>query len=152
MCDIICWCTNPDVMQKERMANEESSNSIRGVEQREQEPRVPHQPDATEILDTLMAQYMEHQLARPARGTILYEQFMKLNPPEFVGATNPIMAEEWLKKLGAIFEVMEVTEEQKLTLATFMLKGEARNWWEAMRRMLQPGARLSSHSVCGNLY
>ncbi|GFZ03436.1 hypothetical protein Acr_16g0000600 [Actinidia rufa] len=33
---------------------------------------------------------------------------------------------------------MEVTEEQKLTLATFMLKGEARNWWEAMRRMLQP--------------
>ena len=53
---------------------------------------------------------------------------MKLNPPEFVM--------EWLKKLNDIFEVMEVTEEHKLSLATFMLKGEAWNWWEAMRRMM----------------
>ena len=60
---------------------------------------------------------------------------MKLNPPKFVGATDPLVVEEWLKKLDVIFEVMEVTEEHKLTLASFMLKGEAMNWWEAMRRM-----------------
>ena len=41
-----------------------------------------------------------------------------------------------MKKLDSIFEVMEVTEEQKLPLATFMLKGKAWNWWEAMRRMM----------------
>ena len=52
-----------------------------------------------------------------------------------MGAADPLVAEEWLKKLTAIFEVMEVTEEQKLSLAIFMLKGEARNWWKAMRRM-----------------
>ena len=52
---------------------------------------------------------------------------MKLNPPEFVGATDPLVVEEWLKKLDTIFEVMEVTDEQKLTLAIFMLRGEARN-------------------------
>ncbi|XP_057478100.1 uncharacterized protein LOC130765643 [Actinidia eriantha] len=78
---------------------------------------------------------MEFQMARPVRGTTLYEQFMKLNSPEFMGATNPLVAEEWLKKLDTIFEVIEVTDEQKLTLATFMLRGEARNWWETMRRM-----------------
>ncbi|GFS41562.1 hypothetical protein Acr_00g0075110 [Actinidia rufa] len=50
------------------MADEESSVSARGVEQREQEPLVQHQPDATERLATLMTQYMEHQLARHARG------------------------------------------------------------------------------------
>ena len=66
----------------------------------------------------------------------MHEQFMKLNPPEFVGATDPLVAEEWLKKLDAIFEVIEVTKKQKLSLATFMLKGEARNWWEAIRRMM----------------
>ena len=58
---------------------------------------------------------------------------MKLNPPEFMGTTDPLVVEKWLKKLDTIFEVMEVTKEQKLSLATFMLKGEARNWWEAMR-------------------
>ena len=52
---------------------------------------------------------------------------MKLNLPEFVGVTDLLMAEEWMKKLDAIFKVMGVTEEQKLSLATFMLKGEARN-------------------------
>ena len=83
-----------------------------------------------------MAQYMEYQIARPTRSTTLHEQFMKLNPPEFVGATDPLIAEEWVKKLNAIFEVMGVIEEQKLSLATFMLKGWARNWWEAMRRMM----------------
>ncbi|GFS37139.1 hypothetical protein Acr_00g0050120 [Actinidia rufa] len=88
------------------MAHEESSVSARGVGQEEPE-RVQHQPDATERLAALMAQYMEFQMARPARGTTLHEQFMKLNPPEFVGAIDPLVAEEWLKKLDAIFEVME---------------------------------------------
>ncbi|XP_057482044.1 uncharacterized protein LOC130768977 [Actinidia eriantha] len=54
-----------------------------------------------------MAQYMEFQMARPVRGTALHEQFMKLNLPEFMGTTDPLVAEEWLKKLDAIFEVME---------------------------------------------
>ncbi|XP_057481971.1 uncharacterized protein LOC130768882 [Actinidia eriantha] len=67
---------------------------------------------------------------------------MKLNPPEFIGATDPIVANKWLKKLDTIFEVMEMTEEQKLSLATFMLKGESRNWWEVMRRMHQSGGLL----------
>ena len=53
---------------------------------------------------------------------------MKLNPPEFMGTTDPLVVEKWLKKLDTIFEVMEVTKEQKLSLATFMLKGEVRNW------------------------
>ncbi|XP_057482041.1 uncharacterized protein LOC130768974 [Actinidia eriantha] len=86
---------------------------------------------------------MEFQMARPVRGTTLHEQFMKLNPPEFMGATDPLVAEEWLKKLDTIFEVMEVTNEQKLTLATFMLRGEARNWWESMKRMQPEGVLIS---------
>ncbi|XP_057497349.1 uncharacterized protein LOC130782069 [Actinidia eriantha] len=117
------------------MADEESSVSARGAEREGHEPQGQRQPDATDRLATLMAQYMEFQMARPVRGTTLHEQFMKLNPPEFMGATDPLVAEEWLKKLDAIFEVMEVIDEQKLTLATFMLRGEARNWWESMRRM-----------------
>ncbi|XP_057471994.1 uncharacterized protein LOC130760633 [Actinidia eriantha] len=60
-----------------------------------------------------------------------------------MGATDPLVAEEWLKKLDTIFEVMEVTDEQKLLLATFMLRGEARNWWESMRRMQPEGVLVS---------
>ena len=56
-------------------------------------------------------------------------------------ATDHVMAEEWLKKLDAIFEIIGVTEEQKLSLTMFILKGEARNWWEAMRRMMNAQPR-----------
>ena len=54
---------------------------------------------------------MEHHLARPVRGTTLHEQFMTLNPLEFMEAVDPLVVEKWLKKMVAIFEVMEVTEE-----------------------------------------
>ncbi|GFY96196.1 hypothetical protein Acr_11g0005020 [Actinidia rufa] len=110
------------------MADEASSVSARGVEQEGHEPQEQHQSNAMDRLATLMVQYMEFQMARPVRSTTLHEQFMKLNLPEFVGAIDLLVAEEWLKKLDAIFEVMEVTDEQKLTLATFMLRGDARNW------------------------
>ena len=62
-------------MQKERMTHqdlprrieyEESSVSARGVEQEEQEPHAQNQSDAIDRLATLMAQYIEYQIARPA--------------------------------------------------------------------------------------
>ena len=87
-------CAKSNSMHKERMADDESSVSARGVEQEEHEPRAQNQPDATERLTTLMALYMEFQMARPVRCMTLHEQFMKLNPPEFVGATDPLVAEE----------------------------------------------------------
>ena len=93
------------------MADEGLSNSVRGMEEGIHEPQVQHEPNATERLAILMAQYMEHQLARSVRGTALHEQFMKLNLLQFMGAANPLVAEEWLKKLAIIFEVMEVIEE-----------------------------------------
>ena len=61
---------------------------------KEHEPRAQNQPDAIERLTTLMSLYMEFQMARPVRCMTLHEQFMKLNPPEFVGATDPLVAEE----------------------------------------------------------
>ncbi|GFS35015.1 hypothetical protein Acr_00g0037350 [Actinidia rufa] len=82
-----------------RMEDEESSVSIRGVEKGEQKLRAQNQPDAIDRLATLMTQYMEYQIARPARSTTFHEKFMKLNPPEFVGATNLLVAEEWVKRM-----------------------------------------------------
>ncbi|PSR88443.1 Transposon Tf2-6 polyprotein [Actinidia chinensis var. chinensis] len=50
------------------MADEESSVSTRGVEQKGHESQEQHQPDAIDRLATLMAQYMEFQMAWPVRG------------------------------------------------------------------------------------
>ncbi|GFS41661.1 hypothetical protein Acr_00g0075610 [Actinidia rufa] len=99
------------------MADEESSVSARGVEQEGHEPQEQHQPNATDRLATLMAQYMEFQMARPVRSTTLHEQFMKLNSPKFMGATDPLVAKEWLKKLDAIFEMMENVQPEGVPIS-----------------------------------
>ena len=38
------------------------------------------------------------------------EQFQKLNPPAFKGESDPIQAEEWLRQIEKILDVMECTE------------------------------------------
>ncbi|XP_058180038.1 uncharacterized protein LOC131298572 [Rhododendron vialii] len=69
------------------------------------------------------------------RSTI-HEQFMKLQPPTFSGGVEPLEAEEWLKRMESIFDVMSVSDDQKVTLAPFMLKDQARFLWEATKGLL----------------
>lgn len=48
------------------------------------------------------------------------------------------MAEDWIKEIEKQFYVIEVTPEQKVQLATFMLRGLAERWWSLKRGTLIP--------------
>ncbi|KAH7845571.1 hypothetical protein Vadar_003631 [Vaccinium darrowii] len=63
-----------------------------------------------------------------------FEQFRKLGPAEFEGTVNSNVAEGWFKSIERILDAMGVTDGQKVTLATFVLRGNALNWWEAITR------------------
>ncbi|KAH7833281.1 hypothetical protein Vadar_004746 [Vaccinium darrowii] len=68
--------------------------------------------------------------------TRLLERFKKLFTSEYEGTVSPTVAEEWLKAVERVLEAMGVTDAQRVTLATFSLKGEAWNRWEALNRQL----------------
>lgn len=53
------------------------------------------------------------------------EKFKKMNPPSFIGDPSPMIAEKWLMQIQKIFDVMNCTETQKVSYASFMLEGEA---------------------------
>ncbi|KAH7855338.1 hypothetical protein Vadar_023846 [Vaccinium darrowii] len=76
------------------------------------------------------------QASATVSGTGLLERFKKLFPAEFDGSINPVDAENWLKGVERVLVAMGVTDEQRVTLATFNLKGEALIWWEAIQRQL----------------
>ncbi|XP_057979122.1 uncharacterized protein LOC131165395 [Malania oleifera] len=63
------------------------------------------------------------------------EQFTKLKPSAFMGSTDPVCAENWIQEIEKILDVLNCTERQKVTFATFKLAGEAERWWVSVKQM-----------------
>jgi len=86
------------------------------------------------------------QLASANNPRRALEQFQKLNPPAFRGGVDPIQAEEWLRQIEKILDVMECTETQRVSFASFMFQGEAERWWE----MVKGGAKNLGREISWN--
>ncbi|XP_058103484.1 uncharacterized protein LOC131247055 [Magnolia sinica] len=59
-----------------------------------------------------------------------------MRPPTFSGTTDPIVAEQWLKRMLKLMEPLGCIDAPKVTLATFALEGEADEWWDSTRRIV----------------
>ncbi|XP_047320545.1 uncharacterized protein LOC124924570 [Impatiens glandulifera] len=65
---------------------------------------------------------------------------------KFKGISDPIVSEEWVQSMETIFEFMQILEVERVRCATFMLRDDARIWWQGVKAALD----LSSISW-GNL-
>ena len=63
----------------------------------------------------------------------LIQDFKANFPPIFQGGPNFLEAENWLKEIKKILDVMGVHEEGRVSLATFMLRDEANSWWDMIK-------------------
>lgn len=63
----------------------------------------------------------------------LTQKFLKIKPPMFYGGIEPLKAETWLLEMEKLHEVFPCSETQKVLLATYTLKDEARRWWLLIR-------------------
>ncbi|XP_073314768.1 uncharacterized protein [Primulina huaijiensis] len=68
--------------------------------------------------------------ARP-RPEAVYERVRKMDPKEFSGTTDPMVAEGWIKSIEVIFDFMELQDADRVRCTTFLLTGDARLWWES---------------------
>ncbi|XP_073271482.1 uncharacterized protein [Primulina huaijiensis] len=62
-----------------------------------------------------------------------YDKFKKMNPLEFVGSPNPLIAMEWVKAVEAIFDYLHFDDKDRVSCAVFLLTKTARIWWEATK-------------------
>ncbi|XP_073141019.1 uncharacterized protein [Henckelia pumila] len=62
------------------------------------------------------------------------ERFQKKGPKEFVGTTDPLVAEGWIRSLEFIFAYMGITDTDRVNCATYMLRGDTALWWEGAAR------------------
>lgn len=75
------------------------------------------------------------QPVNPSKKSWYYKRFKDCNPPEFVGTTEPKVAKNFIRDLEKIFGVINCTVKEKVNSATFILQGEARVWWDFVKRM-----------------
>ncbi|KAL5564893.1 hypothetical protein UlMin_028057 [Ulmus minor] len=56
-----------------------------------------------------------------------------MKPVEFLGSSDPLEAEEWLSSIETILEFMELSDREKVMCASYMLRKDARYWWESVK-------------------
>ncbi|MQM12954.1 hypothetical protein Taro_045875 [Colocasia esculenta] len=61
-------------------------------------------------------------------GVPMMERFRRMTPPFFKRESDPILAESWLRETEKIFRTIRCTEEERETLATYMLQERADVW------------------------
>ncbi|XP_020089622.1 uncharacterized protein LOC109711114 isoform X1 [Ananas comosus] len=59
-------------------------------------------------------------------------QMMKEWNLEFVGTCDPMKAEDWIMGMEKHFSLFGTTDEDKVTIAAFMLNDGAHYWWESV--------------------
>ncbi|XP_075665512.1 uncharacterized protein LOC142635199 [Castanea sativa] len=66
----------------------------------------------------------------------IIEQFKKLGSLLFLGNLDPTEVESLIMQMQKFFDVIGCTEVQKVTLASFMMKGEVEHWLRSTTKTL----------------
>ncbi|MQM17068.1 hypothetical protein Taro_050036, partial [Colocasia esculenta] len=57
-----------------------------------------------------------------------------MSPPSFKGESDPLLVESWMREIEKIFRAIRCAEDDKVTLATYMLQERADVWWSSLLR------------------
>ena len=72
--------------------------------------------------------YAQGVLASQMTLEAIYERFHMAQPPSFRGATDPIDVEEWMSRIELIFDMMQISDREKVSCVVFMLNKNTRYW------------------------
>ncbi|XP_073133686.1 uncharacterized protein [Henckelia pumila] len=90
-------------------------------------PSPPPQVDVGGQVLAGLARILERHVDAPRAGVgTVYEQFWKMNPKDFAGTTDPLIAEGWIRSLEVIFRYMQLGDPDRgdLSVAQFVVKFE----------------------------
>jgi hypothetical protein len=65
----------------------------------------------------------------PARDR--HREFMSHKPPSFSHSPDPLQADDWIKELEKMLNIVQCTDREKVLYASGRLEGTAANWWDA---------------------
>ncbi|XP_016168326.1 uncharacterized protein LOC107610849 [Arachis ipaensis] len=63
--------------------------------------------------------------------------FLKSGPPQFNENVNALEADQWFRDVERFLYTQHVPEVQSVEIVTYMLEGDAQNWWQELCNTLQ---------------
>ncbi|MQL99417.1 hypothetical protein Taro_032140 [Colocasia esculenta] len=65
-------------------------------------------------------------------GPSIMERFKRMLPPSFKRESDPLLEESWMREIEKIFRAIRCADEDKVTLATYMLQERDDVWWASL--------------------
>ncbi|CAN6216475.1 unnamed protein product [Urochloa humidicola] len=59
------------------------------------------------------------------------QEFMTHRPPTFSYSTDPLEADDWLKTVEKMLNIVQCSDREKVLYASGRLEGTAGDWWDA---------------------
>src|SRR3954469_21899718 len=63
-------------------------------------------------------------------GIDMLTRFLRLRPAKFLGTTDPMMANDWLRSVNKDLVTVGCTDEEKVRFAAHLLEGPVATWWD----------------------
>ena len=60
-------------------------------------------------------------------------EFLRVRPPTFSSTTNPVEADDWLHAIEKKPDMLQCTDQEKVSFASHQLHGSASEWWDHFR-------------------
>ena len=60
-----------------------------------------------------------------------HREFMSHKPPMFSHSTDPLQADDWIKTVEKMLNIVQCTDREKVLYASGRLEGTAADWWDA---------------------
>ena len=99
------------------------------------DPGFTFPPELTQLIqqqNTLMQLLVQNQgnNNNPPPPVDNLAHFLRLQPPVFSSSTEPIVADDWLHRIGRELTTAGCTDAEKVCFAAHKLDGPATSWWE----------------------
>ncbi|KAH0674527.1 hypothetical protein KY290_024941 [Solanum tuberosum] len=79
--------------------------------------------------------------------TLRIREFLRMNPPSFTCSSVTEDPENFVEDLQKVFEIMHVTDAERVELASYQMKGVTRIWFDQWKKILVEGGPLVSWAL-----
>ena len=69
----------------------------------------------------------------------IYHLPASFQPAKFSGSRDPAVAEEWIEAVENVMGLYTLSEREKVRYAVFLLKGDAKVWWNLAKTSIREG-------------